>query len=98
LTAVPQRNHRKSLQTDAHTCYNEAAANAIDYFRLSFLTLRMPQGLCMANQAVERRLAAIVAADVVSYSRLMGVDTAAMAGANGETRFVTLIPDKEQRL
>ena len=28
----------------------------------------------MANQAVERRLAAIMAADVVSYSRLMGAD------------------------
>ena len=28
----------------------------------------------MANQAVERRLAAIMAADVVSYSRLMGTD------------------------
>ena len=28
----------------------------------------------MANQAIERRLAAIMAADVVSYSRLMGAD------------------------
>ena len=28
----------------------------------------------MANQTVERRLAAIMAADVVSYSRLMGTD------------------------
>ena len=28
----------------------------------------------MANRTVERRLAAIMAADVVSYSRLMGAD------------------------
>ena len=30
----------------------------------------------MARQGVERRLAAIVSADVVGYSRLMGVDEA----------------------
>jgi TolB-like protein/class 3 adenylate cyclase len=35
----------------------------------------------VANQAVERRLAAIMAADVVSYSRLMGADEVGTLGA-----------------
>ncbi len=32
------------------------------------------QGICMAEQRVERRLAAILAGDVAGYSRLMGLD------------------------
>ncbi len=32
--------------------------------------------ICMAEERLQRRLAAILSADVVGYSRLMGIDEA----------------------
>ena len=33
-------------------------------------------GICMTEERLQRRLAAILSADVVGYSRLMGIDEA----------------------
>lgn len=46
----------------------------------------------MANQTVERRLAAIFMADVAGYSRMMGADEAATLQALQEHRFALLDP------
>ena len=43
----------------------------------------------MASERVERRLAAVLAADVAGYSRLMGLDEVGTARALREHRVVT---------
>ena len=50
----------------------------------------------MAKARVERRLAAILAADVVGYSRLMGVDeegTLAALGPTGGNFLISRLPN-----
>jgi adenylate cyclase len=42
--------------------------------------VRLPRGaVYMAEERLQRRLAAILSADVVGYSRLMGVDEAGLS-------------------
>src|SRR5262249_26130978 len=58
---LTQSGHAASIDTARHWTINSNQN-------------RMGQGDFMAEARVERRLAAILAADVAGYSRLMGVD------------------------
>jgi class 3 adenylate cyclase len=76
-----QNGHRKCVPTRLYQRYRPNSDIRLGQGRCSpwlFASRRMPWDMSrrtgMAEERVQRRLAAILASDVVSYSRLMGED------------------------
>jgi hypothetical protein len=74
LTGVKRKSHFRVLRT-AFDPFRKLPLARYLIPMLSYLGLNRPiEGASLDGERVERRLAAVLAADVAGYSRLMGAD------------------------